>query len=94
MSVHLAEWPKSRHVIIDERLNDEDSTGGSRVCSLGRAARAKARQGRQPVAEVLGSCARRKRARPLERNETSSWRSSTCGHSPLLEDETAWSVTK
>ncbi|MDW8046306.1 MAG: DUF5915 domain-containing protein, partial [Chloroflexota bacterium] len=52
VSVHLAAWPTADPSLIDERLNAETQLV-KRVCSLGRAARAKARlKVRQPVFEV------------------------------------------
>ena len=71
-SVHLAEWPKSDPSLIDARLNEETQLV-KRVCSLGRAARAKAQiKVRQPVAEVAlsvrGNAAAEQEA--LRRNET------------------------
>jgi len=52
-SVHLAPWPKAVLNKIDNALNEE-TQAVKRVCSLGRAARAKAQiKVRQPVAEVL-----------------------------------------
>jgi len=53
VSVHLAIWPAADPALIDESLNAETQLV-KRVCSLGRAARAKAQiKVRQPVAEVL-----------------------------------------
>ncbi|MBK6562423.1 isoleucine--tRNA ligase [Candidatus Amarobacter glycogenicus] len=53
VSVHLAMWPGADPTLIDESLNAETQLV-KRVCSLGRAARAKAQiKVRQPVAEVL-----------------------------------------
>ncbi|GBD24226.1 Isoleucine--tRNA ligase [bacterium HR29] len=52
ISVHLAAWPQPDRSLVDERLNAETQLV-KRVCSLGRAARAKARlKVRQPVFEV------------------------------------------
>ncbi len=52
-SVHLAAWPEPDRSLIDERLN-ADTQLVKRVCSLGRAARAKAQlKVRIPVPEVV-----------------------------------------
>jgi isoleucyl-tRNA synthetase len=51
-SVHLASWPTADASRIDGRLNEETQLV-KRICSLGRAARAKAQiKVRQPVVEV------------------------------------------
>jgi len=52
-SVHLAQWPTADRSQIDDSLNAETQLV-KRICSLGRAARAKAQiKVRQPVAEVV-----------------------------------------
>ncbi|MCC6381964.1 MAG: isoleucine--tRNA ligase [Dehalococcoidia bacterium] len=68
LSVHLADWPEADAGLIDERLNRETQLV-KRVCSLGRAARAKAQiKVRQPVAEVAVKVRNEDEAAALQRN--------------------------
>ncbi len=88
LSVHLAPWPKAILNTIDNALNEE-TQAVKRVCSLGRAARAKAQiKVRQPVAEVLvkargdeGPMLRRQQALVLEELNAKKL--------TVLEDETS-----
>ena len=67
-SVHLSAWPKADAALIDASLNDETQLV-KRVCSLGRAARAKAQiKVRQPVLEVLAKARNATEAAALRRN--------------------------
>ena len=69
LSVHLAEWPVADGTAIDESLNAETQLV-KRVCSLGRAARAKAQiKVRQPVATVLVKARTPDEAASLRKNE-------------------------
>jgi isoleucyl-tRNA synthetase len=69
LSVHLADWPEVRHTLIDRRLNEETQLV-KRICSLGRAARAKAQiKVRQPVSEVAVKVRRSEDADALRTNE-------------------------
>lgn len=69
MSVHLAEWPLADAALIDASLNAETQLV-KRICSLGRAARAKAQiKVRQPVAEVVVHARTDREAETLRRNE-------------------------
>ncbi len=69
VSVHLASWPKVDSSLVDERLNEETRLI-KRVCSLGRAARAKAQiKVRQPVADVVAKTRSTDEAGVLQRNE-------------------------
>jgi isoleucyl-tRNA synthetase len=69
LSVHLAAWPEADRSRIDPRLNEETQLV-KRVCSLGRAARAKAQiKVRQPVAEVLVKARSADEEQALARNE-------------------------
>jgi len=68
-SVHLAAWPVADRSLVDDSLNAETQLV-KRVCSLGRAARAKARiKVRQPVAEVVVSPRSDAERAVIERNE-------------------------
>ncbi|MCA9831496.1 MAG: isoleucine--tRNA ligase [Dehalococcoidia bacterium] len=68
-SVHLASWPESDGAKIEARLNTETRLV-KRVCSMGRAARAKAKiKVRQPVAEVVVKLRSPEEASGLARNE-------------------------
>jgi isoleucyl-tRNA synthetase len=67
-SVHLASWPEPDRARIDDRLNTETRLI-KRLCSLGRAARAKAQiKVRQPVAELVVRLREADEAAVLERN--------------------------
>ncbi|MCK9518031.1 MAG: isoleucine--tRNA ligase, partial [Dehalococcoidia bacterium] len=69
LSVHLADWPKVEHHRVDQRLNEETQLV-KRICSLGRAARAKAQiKVRQPVAEVAVKVRRPEDTEALRKNE-------------------------
>jgi isoleucyl-tRNA synthetase len=88
-SVHLAEWPAAAHGKIDARLNAETQLV-KRVCSLGRAARAKAQiKVRQPVAEVLVKVRTTEEAAALRRNEQLVLEELNAHALRLLEDEAA-----
>lgn len=68
-SVHLAQWPVANQSEIDESLNAETQLV-KRICSLGRAARAKAQiKVRQPVAEVVVKTRGETEEESLRRNE-------------------------
>jgi isoleucyl-tRNA synthetase len=68
-SVHLAEWPTVDGSMIDRRLNAETQLV-KRICSLGRAARAKAQiKVRHPVAEVVVKARSTMEAETIQRNE-------------------------
>ncbi|MBI2766903.1 MAG: isoleucine--tRNA ligase [Chloroflexi bacterium] len=69
VSVHLAAWPKADATKVDESLIAETQLV-KRVCSLGRAARAKAQiKVRQPVAEVHAAVRSQREHDALRRNE-------------------------
>jgi len=89
VSVHLAAWPEADPSAIDERLNAETQLV-KRVCSLGRAARAKAQiKVRQPVAEVLAKARSAEDAPALRKNEQLVLEELNAKALTLLEDETA-----
>ena len=68
-SVHLASWPEADGSKIEARLNTETRLV-KRVCSMGRAARAKAKiKVRQPVAEVVVKLRNPEEVAALARNE-------------------------
>jgi isoleucyl-tRNA synthetase len=86
-SVHLAPWPKAVLNKIDNALNEE-TQAVKRVCSLGRAARAKAQiKVRQPVAEVLVK-ARGDEGPMLQRQQALVLEELNAKKLTLLEDET------
>ncbi|MCC7365357.1 MAG: isoleucine--tRNA ligase [Dehalococcoidia bacterium] len=87
VSVHLAEWPKADASLIDDRLNAETQLV-KRVCSLGRAARAKAQiKVRQPVAEVLAKPRYAEEAEALRRNANLVLEELNAKSFQVLEDE-------
>ncbi len=89
LSVHLAAWPAANRSQIDERLNEETQLV-KRVCSLGRAARAKAQiKVRQPVAEILVRPRAAEEAVALRRNENLVLEELNAKGLTLIEDETA-----
>jgi isoleucyl-tRNA synthetase len=88
ISVHLATWPEADRTLIDERLNAETQLV-KRVCSLGRAARAKAQiKVRQPVAEVLVKVRTPEEGQALNRNQNLVLEELNAKSLALLEDET------
>ncbi|MBI5289282.1 MAG: class I tRNA ligase family protein, partial [Chloroflexi bacterium] len=87
-SVHLAIWPVADPSQIDESLNAETQLV-KRVCSLGRAARAKAQiKVRQPLAEVLVKARTADEAVTLRRNANLVLEELNAKSLDLLEDET------
>ncbi len=89
MSVHLAMWPEAEAALIDESLNAETQLV-KRVCSLGRAARAKAQiKVRQPVARVLAKPRTAEEAESLRKNANLVLEELNAKALDLLEDETA-----
>ncbi len=89
MSVHLADWPVADLSRIDESLNAETQLV-KRVCSLGRAARAKAQiKVRQPVAEVLVKVRTPEEAASLRKNANLVLEELNAKVLNLLDDETA-----
>ncbi|MGE5597272.1 MAG: isoleucine--tRNA ligase [Hyphomicrobiales bacterium] len=89
LSVHLADWPKADASAIDASLNAETQLV-KRVCSLGRAARAKAQiKVRQPVAEVMVKPRSGEDAEALRKNEQLVLEELNARALNLLEDETS-----
>ncbi|HMO94728.1 MAG TPA: DUF5915 domain-containing protein, partial [Tepidiformaceae bacterium] len=89
VSVHLAEWPEADRSLIDETLNAETQLV-KRVCSLGRAARAKAQiKVRQPVAAVLVKTRSPEEASALRRHSNLVLEELNAKAIEILEDETA-----
>ncbi len=87
-SVHLATWPEADPARIDERLNAETQLI-KRICSLGRAARAKAQiRVRQPVAAILARPRTAEEAAVLERNAALILEELNARELRLLDDET------
>lgn len=88
-SVHLATWPEPDGSLIDESLNAETQLV-KRVCSLGRAARAKAQiKVRQPVATVLAKARSAEESAVLEKNANLVLEELNARELQVLEDETA-----
>ncbi|MEO6398965.1 MAG: isoleucine--tRNA ligase, partial [Tepidiformaceae bacterium] len=88
-SVHLAEWPVAQPSRIDESLNAETQLV-KRICSLGRAARAKAQiKVRQPLAEVLVKVRSSEEAHALRKNRNLVLEELNAKTLDLLEDETS-----
>jgi isoleucyl-tRNA synthetase len=88
-SVHLAPWPEAEHHRIDHRLNAETQLV-KRVCSLGRAARARVQlKVRQPVAEVAVKVRTPEDAAALERNRSLVLDELNAKSLRLLDDEAA-----
>ena len=88
LSVHLAAWPKADVALIDDSLNAETQLV-KRVCSLGRAARAKAQiKVRQPVAEVLVKPRTSEEAAALRKNVGLVLEELNAKSLASLEDET------
>ena len=88
-SVHLAEWPKADANRVDAALNAETQLV-KRICSLGRAARAKAQiKVRQPVAQVLVKPRTAEEAASLRRNAQLVLEELNAKALDLLEDETS-----
>ncbi len=89
ISVHLATWPEADRSLIDESLNAETQIV-KRVCSLGRAARAKAQiKVRQPVARVLLKPRTPEEADSLRKNANLVLEELNAKALDLLDDETA-----
>lgn len=87
-SVHLATWPEADARLIDEKLNAETQLV-KRVCSLGRAARAKAQiKVRQPVANVLVKTRSAEEATALRKNGNLVLEELNAKVLDLIEDET------
>ncbi|WP_322817744.1 isoleucine--tRNA ligase [Tepidiforma sp.] len=87
-SVHLADWPEPDMARIDERLNRETQLV-KRICSLGRAARARAQiKVRQPVAEVAVRLRDAAEAAVIERNRQLILEELNAKELRILEDET------
>lgn len=87
-SVHLADWPEPDTARIDERLNRETQLV-KRICSLGRAARARAQiKVRQPVAEVAVRLRDAAEAAVIERNRQLILEELNAKQLRILEDET------
>jgi isoleucyl-tRNA synthetase len=88
-SVHLAAWPEPDPARIDDRLNAETQLI-KRLCSLGRAARAKAQiKVRQPVAEVVVKLRDAAEAAVVERNRHLVLEELNAKALRIVEDETA-----
>jgi isoleucyl-tRNA synthetase len=88
-SVHLALWPKPDASRIDESLNAETQLA-KRICSLGRAARARAQiKVRQPVAQVLTKTRTPEEAASVRRNAQLVLEELNAKALETLEDETA-----
>jgi isoleucyl-tRNA synthetase len=88
LSVHLADWPVADAGAIDPALNNETQLV-KRVCSMGRAARAKAQlKVRQPLAEVLVKTRTAEEALSLRRNEQLVLEELNAKALNLMEDET------
>ncbi|MCO5202686.1 MAG: isoleucine--tRNA ligase [Chloroflexi bacterium] len=89
LSVHLATWPEAATALIDESLNAETQLV-KRICSLGRAARAKAQiKVRQPVAQVLVKPRTAEEAVSLRKNANLVLEELNAKALDLLDDETA-----
>jgi isoleucyl-tRNA synthetase len=87
-SVHLADWPVPDTGKIDNRLNDETQLV-KRVCSLGRAARAKVQvKVRQPVSEVAVKLRTPEDAAAIRKNEQLVLEELNAHALRLLDDET------
>jgi isoleucyl-tRNA synthetase len=88
LSVHLSTWPEADAMKIDARLNEETQLV-KRVCSMGRAARAKAQiKVRQPVLEVAVKVRTPEEAASLSKNENLVLEELNAKSMRLLEDET------
>ncbi|OAI40763.1 hypothetical protein AYO38_05195 [bacterium SCGC AG-212-C10] len=86
-SVHLAAWPVANPALIDESLNAETQLV-KRVCSLGRAARAKAQiKVRLPIAQVLVKTRRPEEAAAVRANEALILEELNAKSLSLLEDD-------
>ncbi|MGI8927074.1 MAG: isoleucine--tRNA ligase [Tepidiformaceae bacterium] len=89
LSVHLADWPVADRAAIDEEMNTETQMV-KRVCSMGRAARAKAQiKVRQPVVQVLAKTRTAAEAAGLRRNEQLVLEELNAKELVLLDDERA-----
>ena len=89
LSVHLTDWPVADAAQLDPVLNEETQLV-KRICSMGRAARAKAQiKVRQPVAEVLVKARTPEEAVSLRRNEQLVLEELNAKALNLLEDETS-----
>ncbi len=88
LSVHLADWPLADRARIDESLNTETQLV-KRICSLGRAARAKAQiKVRQPVAQVLVKPRNAEEGGALRKNAQLVLEELNARALELLDDET------
>ena len=88
LSVHLADWPVADTSKIDQRLNEETQLV-KRICSLGRAARARAQiKVRQPVREVAVKVRRTEDTEALRKNEHLVLEELNAKALRLLTDET------
>jgi isoleucyl-tRNA synthetase len=88
-SVHLAEWPVAEHHRIDPAINDETQLV-KRVCSMGRAARAKAQiKVRQPVAEVVVKVRTSEEMTTIRRHDQLVLEELNAKALRVIEDETA-----
>jgi len=89
LSVHLADWPKVDTSKVDAALNAETQLV-KRVCSMGRAARAKAQiKVRQPVAEVHVKPRTPEEGAVIQRNEQLILEELNAKALVLLDDETS-----
>jgi isoleucyl-tRNA synthetase len=88
VSVHLAPWPEADRARIDDSLNAETQLV-KRVCSLGRAARAKAQiKVRQPIAEVVVKTRTPEEAAVVRKNEQLVLEELNAKAVRTIEDET------
>jgi isoleucyl-tRNA synthetase len=89
MSAHLAMWPEADAGRIDESLNAETQLV-KRVCSLGRAARAKAQiKVRQPLARVLVKARTPEEAASVRKNANLVLEELNAKGLEILDDETS-----
>ncbi len=87
-SVHLATWPVANSTLIDDTLNAETDLV-KRVCSLGRAARAKAQiKVRQPLAEIVVKVRHAEESASLVKNESLVLEELNAKSLRVVEDET------
>jgi isoleucyl-tRNA synthetase len=88
MSVHLETWPEADRARIDESLNAETQLV-KRICSLGRAARARAQiKVRQPVAQVVVKTRTPHEAAIVRKNELLVLEELNAKSLRTIEDET------
>ncbi len=87
-SVHLATWPIAGTSMIDNSLNEETQLV-KRICSLGRAARAKAQiKVRMPLSEVVVKARSPEEAAVLRKNEALVMEELNAKSLRLIDDET------